>query len=449
MPEKKTALFQRDLHREYPVMVRGEGIYLYDENDKCYIDGTAGAGNVTLGHGQQEIVAAMADQAQTLAYCFSAFFTNRPAHQLADRIAALAPDNLNYVYFVSGGSEANEAAFKIARQYHLQQGNAQKQKIIARWRGYHGATMGALAATGMPWLRTPFAPWLPDFPHIDSCYPYRCPLSGCGGNCNLACADQLEQTILAEGPENVAAFIAEPVVMGGIAVGIPPEGYYRRIRAICDRYNVLFIADEVITGFGRSGRFFAIEHWDTVPDMIVFGKGASSGYAPLGGVVIHKKIHASFASAETLFAHIFTYVDNPVAMRVGLSVLDKLAADDILSHVQCIGTYMLEKAQQLLRHDCVGEIRGLGCMLGIELVRQRQTKEPFPVQWNVAGRIVAAAFERGLALTGTQTGADWIEGDDLRFYPPLVISREQIDVALEIIDAALVQVMRELNDSFG
>jgi adenosylmethionine-8-amino-7-oxononanoate aminotransferase len=425
-------------------MERGEGIYLYDENGKRYIDGTAGAGNVTLGHGQQPIVAAMADQAQRLAYCFSAFFTNRPAHQLAARVAALAPGDLSYVYFVSGGSEANEAAFKMARQYHIQQGNTQKQKIIARWRGYHGGTLGALAATGMPWLRTPFAPWLPDFPHIDSCYPYRCALAGCSGQCTLACADQLEQTILQEGPENVAAFIAEPVVMAGIAAGIPPEGYYRRIREICDRYDVLFIADEVISGFGRSGKFFAIEHWDTVPDMIVFGKGASSGYAPLGGVVLREKIRDSFANAAELFAHIFTYVDNPVAMRVGLAVLDLMEAEGILAHVKSVGDYMLEKAQQLLRHQCVGEIRGLGLMLGIELVRERQTKQPFPVEWNVAGRVVAAAFEQGLAFSGTQTGADWVQGDDLRFYPPLVISREQIDTALEIIDAALAQVASEL-----
>lgn len=438
------ALFHRDPQYDYPVIVRGEGIYLYDKDGKRYIDGTAGASNVTLGHGRQEIVEAMAEQGRNLAYCFSANFTNQPALDLAARIAQLAPGDLDHVYFVSGGSEGIETALKLARQYHLQQGNAQKQQIIARWRGYHGATLGALGATGMPWLRQPFAPWLPDFPHIAPCYPYRCNLAGCEGQCNLSCARGLEAAILTAGPENVAAFVAEPVVLGGIAVGAPPLEYYTEIRAICDKYDVLFIADEVITGFGRTGRYFAIDHWDVVPDMIVFGKGVSSGYAPLGGVVARAKIRDSFTAANALFAHIFTYVDNPLAMRAGLAVLDLIEAEGILSHVEAMGTYLKRRAQRLTAHPSVGEIRCMGLMLGIELVRDKATKTPFPAEQGVAKRISAMALERGLSLAATSGTVDWIAGDDLRLYPPLIIEPEQIDAILDIIDALLGDLEGEL-----
>ena len=438
------ALFHRETGREYTVMARGEGIYLYDEAGKRYIDGTAGAGNVTLGHGCQRIAAAMAAQSQTLAYCFSTFFTNRPALDYAARVAELAPGDLNHVYFVSGGSEGIESAFKLCRQYQLQQGNGSKQLIISRWRAYHGATLGAMAASGNPPLRKAFAPWLPAFPHIAPCYPYRCGFAGCGGQCNLACADQLEQAIVEAGPENVAAFVAEPVVMGGIAAGVAPAGYFARIREICDRYGVLFIADEVITGFGRTGKHFAIEHWGVVPDMIVFGKGASSGYMPLGGVVVRDKVRDSFAAADESFAHVFTYVDNPVAMRVGLEVLDIYAQEDIVGRAARLGAYLHERAQKLRARPSVGQLRGKGLLLGIELVADRDTKTPFAPQQKVAARAGRIALGKGLALAAVSGTADYVAGDDLRFYPPLIIEEGQIDIALEIIDEALAQVEREL-----
>ena len=323
------SLFHRDLNQEYPVMVRGEGIYLYDDAGRRYIDGHSGAGNVILGHGNKRIAAAMAEQAGTLAYCFSAFHTNQPARELSRRIAALAPGDLDCVYFVSGGSEGIETALKIARQYHLQQGNRQKFRVIARWRGYHGATLGALSATGMPALREPFSPWLLPFHHIAPCYPYRCSFAGCDSRCNYSCANELEKAILQLGPDNVAAFVCEPVVQGGIAAGVPPEEYYGIVRETCDKYGVLFIADEIITGFGRTGKPFAIEHWDVVPDMIVFGKAASAGYCPLSGVIMRGGIRDSFRGSGDSFAHVFTYVDNPVAMRVGLTVQDILDEEQV------------------------------------------------------------------------------------------------------------------------
>jgi len=440
---RRDSLLHRDPTYEYPVIARGEGIYLHDVDGRRYVDGISGAGNVILGHGRERIARAMADQAATLAYCFSTFFTHQPALDLAARITRLAPGDLDHVYFVSGGSEGIETALKLARQYHLQQGDGGRHKVISRWGSYHGATLGALAATGLPAMRAPFEPWLADFPHVAPCYPYRCDLAGCNGECDLACARQLAETIEREGPDTVAAFVAEPVVMAAMAASVPPPGYFAEIRAICDEYGVLFIADEIITGFGRTGRHFAVEHWDVVPDLLVFGKGASGGYCPLGGVLMREHMHRSFAVSGTPFAHVFTYVNNPVAMRVGLEVLDIIEEEGLLRHATEMGEYLHERAQELKEHTIVGDIRGKGMMMGIEVVGDQRTKAPIPAERGVSKRLCQIALSKGLAVSGVTGCADGVNGDDLRFYPPLIISRQQLDEALAIIDESLEQVERE------
>ncbi len=438
-------LFHRDLNQEYPVMVRGEGIYLIDDQGRRYIDGIAGAGNVILGHGNKRIATAMAKQAETLAYCFSAFYTNQPALELSQRIADLAPGDLNCTYFVSGGSEGIETALKMARQFHLQQGNKQKVRVIGRWRGYHGATLGALSATGMPALREPFSPWLLPFHHISPCYPYRCNFAGCESACNYSCAHELEKAIIQLGPDNVAAFIGEPVVQGGIAGGVPPEEYYGIVRSICDKYNVLYIADEIITGFGRTGKPFAIQHWDIVPDILVFGKAASAGYCPLSGVIASEKIRDSFRSSNDTFAHVFTYVDSPVAMRVGLTVQEILQEQKIIEHAAETGRYLHELAEdKLSHHPTVGDVRGLGMLLGIELVKDRKTREPFPAAETIHKHVVKLMFERGLAASGTGGTVDFKNGDDLRLYPPLITTKDQIDEMLDIVDDSLNEIEKKL-----
>ena len=439
----KGALLHQDPNYAFPVLERGEGIYLYDEEGRRYIDGAAGAGNVTLGHGRQRIAAAMAEQAELLGYCFSAHFSNRVAIEFAERLALLAPGDLNHAYFVSGGSEGIETALKLAFLYHRQRGNGQKQLVISRWRGYHGATLGALAVTGTT-ARNPFANWLLPFPHIAPCYPYRCSFVGCEGKCNLTCANELEKAIRQTGPENVAAFVAEPVVLGGIAIGVPPPDYFSRIREICDKYDVLFIADEVITGFGRTGKLFAIEHWDTVPDMIVFAKGVSSGYIPLGGVLFKDVIRQVLDSADQGLPHVFTAVNNPVAMRVGSTVLDIIEEEGILEHVREVGDYLLKRALELRKYRMVGDVRGKGLMLGIELVRDRDTKEPFEASLEVHKRIRRILLEKGLSAGASGGTADWKSGDDLRLYPPLIITREQVDEVIAIVDEGLAELEREL-----
>ena len=444
MSEAKSALLHRDPNYHYPVIVRGEGIYLYDDAGKRYIDGSAGATNVILGHGSRRIAEAMAQQAETLAYVFSTQFANQPALELADRIASIAPGDLNHVYFVSGGSEGNESALKMVRQYHQQRGNPNKRQVIARWRSYHGATLGALSLTGMPWLRRNFDSWLLPFPHIATCYPYRCPFQGCEGKCNLACADDLERTILETGPENVAAFIAEPVGMAGVAASTPPSDYYPRIREICDRHDILFIVDEVISGFGRTGRFFAIEHWDVLPDMIVFGKGASSGYCPLGGVLFRDKIRDAITETGEAFPHIFTYVNNPVAARAGLEVLDIIDEENLVEHVSEIGDYLFERAEALNRHPIVGEMRGRGLLFGLELVKDRVTKEPLPASAEVQKRLQRIFMQKGLSCITAGSSAEWKSGDDLRLAPPFTITREQIDEIVRILGEGLTELQEEL-----
>ena len=357
-------------------------------------------------------------------------------------MAATAPEGIDHAYFVSGGSEAIETAIKLTRQYHLLRGKTGKHLVLARQRSYHGATMGALSATGLPSLRAPFTPWLADAPRIAPCYPYRCELPGCAGTCDLACARQLEEAIEAAGADQVAAFVAEPVVMGGMAAQPAAPGYLAEIRRICDAHDVLFIADEIISGYGRTGHQWAMEHDGVAPDIIAFGKGASSGYASLGGIVFHDRIARAFQREEAQFAHVFTYVNNPLAARVGLEVLDIMAEEGIVERAREIGAYALDRARALQRHTYVGEVRGRGLLMGIELVRDADAKAPFPPQAKVAQRASRLCLERGLFVSGV-TAADFDGGDDLRFYPPLIITRQQVDEALQIIDDSLSQLEQE------
>ena len=442
---KKDALFQRDLNYDFPVIVRGEGIYLYDNAGNRYIDAAAGAYNVTLGHGRERIVEAMAEQGKTLAFAFSAHFANQPALDLAERIAKLYPGDLNNVYFVCGGSEGVETAIKIAHHYHVQRGNEGKQLVVSRWRGYHGSTLGAMSVTGSSSMRKPAGALLPAFPHIEPCHPYRCKFAGCEGKCNLTCARELEQAILYAGPENVSAFIAEPVVQSGITAAVPPPDYFPLIREICDKYDVLFIADEVVTGFGRTGKYFAMEHWGVEPDIAVFGKGASSGYSPLGGVVFSDKIYDCYAETGGAFPHIHTYVNNPVSARAGIEVLNIIEEENLLEHVTEIGEYLLRRAGELQGHPMVGQVRGLGLMLGFELVKDKESKEPFSESVGVTKRLREIMLERGLSVVASSGSADGVNGDNLQLSPPFIITREDVDEIIAIIDDGLGQMESELS----
>jgi len=335
----------------------------------------------SIGHGVKEVASVMTEQAERLAFAHSSQFVTREAMGLAARIAAMAPGDMKKtgrVYLVSGGSEAIETAIKLARQYHVETGHPSKYKVISRWQSYHGSTLGALAATGNVARRSLYTPLLAGTPHIPPCYCYRCPYGLKFPSCGIACVEELETVIRQEGADTVAAFLAEPVV--GATLGAVPavDGYWARAREICTKHGVLLIADEVMTGIGRTGKNFAVDHFKVVPDIIVTGKGLSGGYAPLGAVIARGFIADALRAGRGFFEHGFTYSANPLSAAVGNAVLDYLAKHKLIARAARLGKTLGRKLGTLRRHRIVGEVRGMGMMWGVELVQSRATREPFP-----------------------------------------------------------------------
>lgn len=406
------------------VLVEGRGATLWDAEGREYIDGLASLWNVNAGHGRTELADAAAAQMRRLAYA-SAYvgFSNEPAIRLAERLLALAYPNLSGVYFTTGGAESNETAFKIARYYWKRQGQPQKVKIISRHHGYHGVTLAAMSATGIPIFHTMFAPVVPGFVHIPPSYPYRSPGT---------MAEALEEALAAEEPATVAAFIAEPVIgAGGV---IPPHAdYFPRIREICDRHQVLFIADEIITGFGRTGRWFALDHWGVHPDIVTFAKGVTSASLPLGGVMVSAEIHRAILEAPPpeRFMHAATYSAHPTCCAVALRNLDILEDEDLVERAEVMGRRLLDGLETLRDLPVVGDVRGLGLMCGVELVEDRQTKAP---ALGLGARVLAEARARGLItrIRAGQRGEHPI-GDVICLAPPLVVTEAQVDRTVEIL----------------
>lgn len=443
--EPESHLFHRMPGAPLPLAVRGEGVFIYDRHGNRYLDGCSGALVANLGHGREDIARAIADQAARLAYVHAGAFTTEPAETLARMLAALAPGDLNRVFLVSGGSEATETALKMARQYWVGRGRPEKYLVISRRLSYHGATLGALAMSGHAARRRPYRPLLADFPQIPPCYHYRCPFCAHEPDCNLRCADALEEEILRVGPEYVAAFIAEPVVGAAAGATTPPPGYFEAVRQICDRYDVLFIADEVMTGFGRTGRMFGIEHWAAVPDIIATGKGLSAGYAPLGAVIAREEIYRTTQSGSGGFIHGFTYSGHPPSAAAGVAVLTILQEEGLVEAAARQGEYLKAALLRLQdRHPIIGEVRGKGLMLGLEFARDRTKKEPFARDLKVSERVVAAALRRGLCVYPGSGTVDGVRGDHILVGPPLVISRAELDLLVSALDGALSEVEEQL-----
>ncbi|MDR7416619.1 MAG: aspartate aminotransferase family protein [Armatimonadota bacterium] len=419
-------------HDDPILFVEGKGALLRDAAGREYIDGLASLWNVNVGHGREELAEAAATQMRRLAYTSAyAGYTNEPAVRLVDRLLRLAYPNLSGVYFTTSGAESNETAFKIARYYWKRRGKPTKTKIITRVHAYHGVTLGAMSATGIPAYQRMFEPLVPGFVHIPPSYPYRYPGS---------MAEALEEAILREGPENVAAFIAEPVIGAGGLIPPTPD-YFPKVRAICDRYDVLFIADEVITGFGRTGRWFALEHWGVRPDMVTFAKGVTSAYLPLGGVMVSREIHEVILEAplEQRFMHAATYSAHATCCAVALANLDILERENLVERAAAMGVRLLEGLETLRDLPVVGDVRGLGLMAGVEFVEDRKTKEP---AIGLGGRVLREARRRGLLgrLRTGQRGEHPI-GDVICFAPPFVITEEQVDRMVEILRDAVQAAM--------
>lgn len=444
--QETTPVIYRDLHRAFPTLVRGEGIYLWDANGKRYIDGAAGSSAVAnIGHGVPEVLDAIVAQSKQLANSPTHAFSTEPIEACAQTLVEeFAPDGLERVWFVSGGSEATENAVKIALQYQRDRGKGTKQLVIGRWQSFHGATLASLSYGGNAGRRQKYQGMLSAAEHIWPCYSYR-NAKGDPIEYGLAMADQLDYVIQQVGADNVAAFIAEPVV--GATLGAVPAtaGYFERIREICDRNDVLFIADEVMTGFGRTGKKFGIDHWDASPDLIACAKGISGGYTPLGAVLVRPEIVGQVRGTGGSFVIGHTAGGNPLSTAIGKAVLDYTVKHKLVENAEIVGSYYQEQLVGLMdAHPIIGDVRGLGLMRGVEFVADRETKAPFPVGLQVSKRIGDATLDRGLVSYPGQGTVDGVRGDHLLCTPPLVITKEQIDEIIAILDDSIGAVEREL-----
>jgi adenosylmethionine-8-amino-7-oxononanoate aminotransferase len=435
-------VFYPILKKNYPMIVKAEGIYQWDDTGKRYTDACCGAVVSGIGHGIKEVNEAIKAQLDEVAFAHRFKFTNRPVQELAALIAELAPGDINWVSFMSGGSEATETAMKMAHEYWIEKGRPTKYKVIARWQSYHGNTLGALSMSGHIGRRRRYAPMLADFPHAAPCYCYRCPFYKQSADCGLECVHNIEEIICQEGAENVAAVIVEPVVGSTLGAVPPKNGYMQELRRICDKYDVLFISDEVMTGMGRTGKVFAVEHWDILPDMICLAKGVSGGYAPLGAVAVREEIHAAFRNGSGRFAHGFTFGGNPLAAAAGVAVIRYVIKHRLAAAAALRGQSLLEKLMALqAKYPAIGDVRGLGMMTGVEFVADRSTKQPFDPSLSLTDKIVAKALENGLMLYGAAQCANGVQGDAIMIAPPLITTEEQLDEIIELFDQTLAQVL--------
>lgn len=430
-----------------PVVSHGEGVWLVDEAGRRYLDGSSGAVVTSLGHGNAEIAAALQQQAMTVAFAHRTQFHNRPAEELAAALVDLAPPPLARAALLSSGSEANELAMKLAIRFWQEQGQPRKYSIISRWTSYHGSTLGALSATGHPARRRAFADLLHPFPRVAPPYCLRCPVGSSPESCAEACLEDLETAILREGPDRLAAFIAEPVVGAAAGILVPPSGYHERVRELCDRYEILWIADEVMSGCGRTGRWLAIEHWDAVPDLVTLGKGLSGGYAPLSAVLCTSEVAAVLGPGELGAATAHTYTNTPLPAAVGLATLEVMKRKDLVARASTLGA-VLHEALDLLSQEIeiIGDVRGLGLLRGIELVADRQTLDPFDPELRVTARLVEAARRRGLLVYPAALGINGRAGDAIIVAPPLIISESEIGELVSRLRGALLDVRRALNE---
>jgi len=438
-------VFYRNLKKKYPIIVRAKGVFIYNDAGNQYLDFGAGIGVVNIGYCVPEINDAMAAQAERTSFVYSSPFTTDAQIRLSKKIIEMSPEGMSKVLLASGGSMAMESAIKLARQYHIERGNDSKHKIIARWTSYHGNTIGALSASGRSSWRAYFEPYLLNFPHIQPPYCYRCPFGKEYPSCGLTCALELERVIRFEGPKNISAFIAEPII-GTSAPGVtPPHEYYHIIREICDKYDVLFISDEVITGFGRTGKNFGIENFNTQPDMIVSGKGIGGGYTPLAAVTVSHGVFEAFERGSGSHTQGYTYSGNPLSAAVGLAVLEYIEKNGLVARVAEMGGYLKKQLETLKDTGIVGDVRGLGFLQGIEFVQDIKEKTPFPKKAELTRRIVEGAFNRKLMIIGAMPGVVDAElGDQLQITPSFTITKEQIDTAIEIIRESIGEAKKDL-----
>jgi hypothetical protein len=417
----ETGVFYRALDHEFPLIVRGEGCWLIDDRGRRYLDACGGAYVANLGHGVPEVAEALAEQARRVAYVNGTAFTNEPAEALAAELRTLNPKGLDFAYFLSSGSEAVEAALKLARQHWVESGKPGKHKIIARAPGYHGNTLLALSTSARGHYKKVFEPWLTPVTMIPAPYPYRC-----APDSPAMTADALEEAILKEGADTVAAFIAEPVGGSSTGASVPPGDYFKKIRELCDEHSVLFIADEVLSGAGRTGKWAAIEHFGATPDIMTLGKGLSGGYVPLSAMIATKKVIEPIAKGSGAFKHAQTFSHSPVICAAGLAAVRYLKKHGLIERCARMGAALQRELAALKELPSVGDVRGIGLLAGIEFVADKRTKAPFPRRLRFAETFVAAARDAGLIVWPNVGHADGENGDLVTLAPPFTISADEI-----------------------
>jgi adenosylmethionine-8-amino-7-oxononanoate aminotransferase len=436
-------VFRRSTVAEPPVAVEAHGSTILDSAGRTYLDAAGGAIVVNVGHGRREIAAVMAEQAGRLAYAHGSAFTTEPVEAYAREVATVLPLDDPAIYPVSGGSEAIETALKLARAYHLARGETDRSVVIARWGSYHGNSLGALDLSGRPPLRRPYEAWLGRFDHVSAAYPYRAADPGARAlGDGAALAAELDEAIERHGPGTVAAFVAEPIVGATLAGAVPPDDYWPAIAEVCRHHGVLLIADEVMTGFGRTGRWFGLDHWGIRPDLLVAAKGATSGYWPFGFVAASAEVYGTVTTPGAGFIHGFTYSHAPIGAAVAREVLRILHDEDLVTASAAKG----KRLRALLRdrlggQAAVGDIRGRGLLVGVELVEDRATRRPYPRAARVTEAVVAAARERGVLVYSGTGNANGTDGDTILLGPPFIVTDDELvtisDVLTEAIAAAI------------
>jgi adenosylmethionine-8-amino-7-oxononanoate aminotransferase len=440
-----THVFHRDPRLKYPVAVRGEGAYLHDRDGKRYLDASGGAAVSCLGHSDPLVISAIQRQLEKLPFAHTSFFSNEPMEALADALIARAPKSFDKVYFVSGGSEAIEAALKLARQYFVERGEPQRAHVIGRRQSYHGNTLGALAVGGNAWRRKQFEPLLVKTTHVSPCYAYRWKEPG---ESDVAYGErlalELDQTIRSLGEETVIAFVAETVAGATIGAVPPVPNYFKRVREICDRYGVLLILDEVMCGMGRCGTLWTFEQEGIVPDMVAVAKGLGAGYQPIGALVISKNVGEAIMRGTGFFQHGHTYIGHAAACAGALAVQRRLHEDGVLARVTPLGRALERRLRdQFQNHPHVGDIRGRGLFWGVELVEDRSTKRPFDPKLRMHARVKRKAMQAGLMCYPMGGAIDGVQGDHVLLAPPFIVEEAQLDELVDKLGSAIATLEEE------
>jgi adenosylmethionine-8-amino-7-oxononanoate aminotransferase len=440
----------RDWDRSFPVITHAEGIYLYDQDGKRYIDGSGGSSVVTtIGHGIMEVSKAMAEQAEKFSFYPAHAFTNQPFLDLSDLVVSLAPGELknnSRVWLTCTGTDATDDAVRLARQYWVESGRPSKYQIVSRWQAFHGNNISVAGFSGITSRRSLFQPMYVDSPHIPPAFCYRCPFEKTYPSCNLLCARSLETTIRQQNPDNIAAFIAEPEVGAALACVPAPDGYFQIIRDICTKYDILFIDDEVMTGWGRTGSLWGIEHWGVTPDIIATAKGMTAGYTPLSAVIARDEIWSVLEKKHSPFKAGHTLNANAVSCAAGLVVIQYILDHKLVENAKARGEQLTAGLNKLMdSHSGLGDVRGKGLMVGFELVKSRRTKEPFDPGLHVSVLLERAAMRRGLVTYPCTGSIEGVAGDMVLMAPPLVINAAEIDEILKILDESLSEVETSLS----